>query len=307
MGSLEVSLLREGFHSGFGSGIVPDAFRVARLLLNRVEDVETGRILLPELRTKIPVERQEQMKKLVEDVGRPDVARQFPWQPGARPQFPDDVFKMYVDNTWEPTLTVVGMEGLPEPSKAGNVLHPSVKLQLSFRIPPLVDHAVAIRAIKAALERDPPCGAKVSASFGGGHEAPGWDAAELKPNLQEALRKSCHAYFGKDVGYTGVGGTIPLMEMLSRMFPDASLVVTGVLGPGTGMHGPNEFLPIDYTKKVTAAVAMVMGILEPDESEALPEGVPRPDGGLRRSERKRKRQFCFTQPNVAIGQCQCCL
>lgn len=306
MGSLEVSLIKDGFHSGIGSGIIPDAFRIVRRLLARVEDTETGQILLPELHTKIPVDRQEQMKTLAEEVGRPDVSRAFPWQPGAGPQHSDDVFRMYVDNCWEPTMTVVGFDGLPVPAKAGNVLHPSVKLQISFRIPPLVDHVQAAKAIKEAFERDPPCGARVVAKFGGGHEAAGWNAADPKPQLQEALDKSCSTYFGKPVGYMGLGGTIPLMEMLSKMFPDASLLVTGILGPGTGMHGPNEFLPIDYTKKVTAAVAMVMGVLQPEKPENWPEGVPLPDAGDARP-KKRKRTFCFTQPNVPIGQCLCCL
>ena len=62
--------------------------------------------------------------------------------------------------------------------------------------------------------------------------------------------------------YLGEGGTIPFMGMLSEKFPRAQLLVTGVLGPKSNAHGPNEFLHIDYAKKVTAATAMVIVAME---------------------------------------------
>jgi acetylornithine deacetylase/succinyl-diaminopimelate desuccinylase-like protein len=56
----------------------------------------------------------------------------------------------------------------------------------------------------------------------------------------------------------GEGGTIPFMSMLGAKFPEAQILVTGVLGPRSNAHGPNEFLDIAYAKKVTAATAMVI-------------------------------------------------
>ena len=46
--------------------------------------------------------------------------------------------------------------------------------------------------------------------------------------------------------------------MLAERFPDADLLVTGVLGPGTNAHGPNEFLHVPTARKLTAAVAHVL-------------------------------------------------
>lgn len=202
-------------------------------------------------------------------------------------------------------MTVVGMDGLPPPERAGNVLNSSVRLQVSFRIPPLVDPDVARAAIVKEFERDAPYGATVKASFA--NAAPGWNNEELSPNIQAAMREACAAYFdGKAVGLCGIGGTIPLMGMLAKMFPEANLIVTGVLGPGTNMHGPNEYLPVTYTKKVTATIAMAMGVLEP-ETPALPEGVPVPAHPRPRRTRGKKPQFCFSRPDVPIGQCPCCL
>ena len=65
-------------------------------------------------------------------------------------------------------------------------------------------------------------------------------------------------YFGRPAAYMGEGGTIPFMGMLGAKFPDAQMLVTGVLGPKSNAHGPNEFLHIDYAKKVTAATALVI-------------------------------------------------
>jgi len=301
MGSLEVGVLTQGTHSGFGGGIAPDAFRVARQLLARVEDPVTGKILVPEMFTKIPVERQEQMKVLADKLGKPE--QKLSYRQGALSQY-NEAFEQYRANTWEPCMAVVGWEGLPPLDRAGNVLHPFVKFKVSFRIPPLVDAVAAGKAVKAILEKDPPYGATVKADFGEGHVATGWNAPEPSPQLEDALSKACSLIFdGKEMGFVGVGGTIPLMNMLGEMFPDSDLLCTGVLGPGTNMHGPNEMLPIEYTKKVTACVALVMGLIQPAKS-SLPEGVPVPEVTRKP---KTKRKFCFRQPEVPIGQCLCCL
>jgi acetylornithine deacetylase/succinyl-diaminopimelate desuccinylase-like protein len=296
-GSLEVSVLKDGLHSGFGGGIVPDPFRVARMLLERAEDTKTGEVLIPEMHTKVPVERQEAMKDLSDEIPRPDLQRKFAWQDGARPMNENEPLTMYRNNTWKPCMTVVGFEGLPVPERAGNVLNIKVKLQLSFRIPPLVDHNVAAQAVEKLFETDPPYGAKVTAKFVG-HSANGWNCSELKPNIQLALNEAAKAYFnGKGFKSSGVGATIPLMNMLQDMFPDTSLIVTGTLGPGTNMHGPNEHLPIGYTKKVTAAIAMMMGNLKEDKASDSCEPPVK----------KRKAQYCFIRPDIPIGQCLCCL
>ena len=66
------------------------------------------------------------------------------------------------------------------------------------------------------------------------------------------------AAFGKPVAFHGEGGSIPFMAMLGALFPAAQFVVTGVLGPHSNAHGPNEFLHIPTGKRVTSAVACVL-------------------------------------------------
>jgi acetylornithine deacetylase/succinyl-diaminopimelate desuccinylase-like protein len=58
--------------------------------------------------------------------------------------------------------------------------------------------------------------------------------------------------------YMGTGGTIPFMGMLGETFPEAQFLVTGLLGPSSNAHGPNEFLHIPFARKLTTCVAQVI-------------------------------------------------
>jgi acetylornithine deacetylase/succinyl-diaminopimelate desuccinylase-like protein len=163
---------------------------------------------------------------------------------------------LLLNSTWKPTLTVTGIDGLPNVRDAGNVLAPRLSVKLSFRLPPTVDAAKAAAAIRRSLETDPPHGARVSFTSGG--NSAGWNAPPLDAWLEQAVQEASQDFFGSDGMAMGVGGTIPFMAMLGERFPATQFLVTGVLGPHSNAHGPNEFLHIDYTKRLTAAVAQVI-------------------------------------------------
>ena len=139
---------------------------------------------------------------------------------------------------------------------AGNVLRPFTAFKLSLRLPPLVEAATAVAELKQLLEDNAPYQARVTFEGGGG--ATGWNAPSTAPWFEQALHQASNDYFGAPCGYIGQGGTIPLMNMLSAGFPQAQMMVCGVLGPKSNAHGPNEFLHVPYAKKLTAAVAEVM-------------------------------------------------
>ena len=113
--------------------------------------------------------------------------------------------------------------------------------------------AQAVQELKTLLEDNAPYQAKVTFEGGGG--ATGWNAPTTAPWFEQALNAASQAHFGAPCGYIGQGGTIPLMNMLSKGFPKAQMMVCGVLGPKSNAHGPNEFLHVPYAKKLTAAVA----------------------------------------------------
>jgi acetylornithine deacetylase/succinyl-diaminopimelate desuccinylase-like protein len=145
---------------------------------------------------------------------------------------------------------------LPSVLAGGNVLLPELAFKLSLRLPPTCEPALAGRAVKEALERDPPYNAHVT--FESGSATGGWNAPVLAPWLEKSMAAASTQVFGREVVYIGVGGTIPFMGMLGERFPKTQFFITGVLGPHANAHGPNEFLHIEYTKGITACVACVL-------------------------------------------------
>lgn len=253
-GTLRVDVLTEGVHSGMASGIAASSMRIARSILDRIEDATTGRIKLDALHVEIPEERMQQVKATAAVLGD-EVHRKLPLVDGMQPMDQDPA-QLLLNSTWRPTLSVTGVDGIPGLPDAGNVLRPYTAFKLSFRLPPMVDPEQASAAIKETLERDPPYGAKVTFEADPGGD--GWNAPATAPWLAEAMSAASRNFFGKDAMYMGVGGTIPFMGMLGARFPTTQFLVTGVLGPHSNAHGPNEFLHIDMGKKVTACVAQIV-------------------------------------------------
>lgn len=253
-GTLRVDVLTEGVHSGEASGIVPSSFRIMRTLLDRVEDAASGRLLLDELHVDLPDDRRREAVDTSGEFPEP-LASHYPFVDAMRPAV-DDPVEQILAHTWRPTLSYVGIDGVPSVSRGGNVLRPFTALSLSFRLPPTCDPERALAAVTQALETDPPYGARVS--FSGGQCAPGWNAPTFEPWLDRALERASTAAFGRSWRAFGEGGTIPFMGMLGEKFPGAQFVITGVLGPGSNAHGPNEFLHVPTGKRVTVAIAHVL-------------------------------------------------
>jgi acetylornithine deacetylase/succinyl-diaminopimelate desuccinylase-like protein len=253
-GNLRVEILTEGVHSGDASGIVPSSFRIMRQLLSRIDDESTGRVAIEALHVKVPDERLKQARRSAELLGD-EVFNKFPWVQGARPAVSDKV-EMILNRTWRPALSITGIEGLPPLGSAGNVLRPFTTCKISLRIPPRLDPAKATAILKETLERDPPYGAKVT--FEGEKSSTGWDAPPVAQWLANAVDRASRNYFGKPPMAQGEGGTIPFMGMLGEKFPQAQFLITGVLGPGSNAHGPNEFLHVPTGVRLTASVASVV-------------------------------------------------
>jgi len=258
-GNFTVKVLNEGVHSGDASGVVPSSFRLLRQLLSRIEDQDTGRILIDGMNVEIPAERQEQARRAAEVV-ETEILEKFPMVDGLRPMN-EDLTELVLNRTWRPALSVTGVGGMPPLESAGNVLRPQTSVKLSLRLPPLVDANEAALKLQALLQDNAPYNAKVTFTpdgRAGALGATGWNTPDLSPWLSQALDDASRTHFGAPVGYIGQGGTIPLMSMLQKGFPKAQMMVCGVLGPKSNAHGPNEFLHVPYAKRLTAAVADVI-------------------------------------------------
>jgi acetylornithine deacetylase/succinyl-diaminopimelate desuccinylase-like protein len=253
-GTLTVEVLEEGVHSGDASGVVPSSFRILWQLLSRLEDEANGAIKPAALYAQIPAERLAQAKRAAAALGD-NVYSKFPFAGGTQPMS-DDVTELVLNRTWRPQLAITGIAGLPQPGDAGNVLLPYTTAKLSLRLPPTLDAEAAGTMVQQLLEADPPYRARVE--FQRQSFASGWNAPALAPWLEASLARASEAAFGRPPAYMGEGGSIPFMAMLGERFPQAQFVVTGVLGPHSNAHGPNEFLHIPTGRRVTQVIAQVL-------------------------------------------------
>lgn len=253
-GTLRIETLREGVHSGDGTGIIPTGFRILRQILSRLEDEKTGNILPGDFSVQIPDQRIEQAAKTATVLGD-QVWSKYPWAGDTRPVGTDGK-DLLLNKTWRPQLEITGADGFPPTAQAGNVVRPVTVVKTSLRLPPTADPERANAFLKQLLEKDPPYGARVT--FTPDTPAPGWNAPAVAPWLEESARQGSVDFFGKEACYMGEGGSIPFMGMLGEKFPEAQFLITGVLGPESNAHGPNEFLHLRTGKNLTACTARVL-------------------------------------------------
>ena len=254
VGVLSVDILSEGVHSGSASGIVPSCFRIARELLNRIEDPKTGNILCSALFTEISKKTMDQTK-IASDILSDSIYKKFPWVSLEENSY-ETPYDLMLNNTWKPILSVTGADGLPNNEIAGNVLLPNLRLKLSFRLPPPLDTQAAGEKIKKILEHKPPLNCRIK--FEPESAMSGWEAPPIEDWLEDSISEASHSFFNKPSVFMGAGVSIPLMGLLSEKFPKAQFLVTGLLGPNSNAHGPNEFMDIETAKKLTGCVAKII-------------------------------------------------
>jgi acetylornithine deacetylase/succinyl-diaminopimelate desuccinylase-like protein len=248
---LRVAVLREGVHSGNAGGLLPSVTMVLRRLLDRIEDPRDGRVLLSALTVEVPDDRMRETERLAALVPAERLRKDFPLLEGVG-LLHDDARELHLANTWRAALAVTGLDGFPSVRDGGNVHLPQARVKLSFRLPPTVDVDEAARALREVLEASPPSGARVNFLPLSG--MPGWNAPSFAPYLERACEEASRAHFGASFQAMGMGGSIPFMNMLAASYPEAQYCVTGVLGPHSNAHGPNEFLDVPTAKRLTAII-----------------------------------------------------
>jgi len=266
---LRVGVMTEGVHSGLAGGVVPSSFRVLRELLDRVEDASTGDVLIPGCQVEIPARRRREIDAVAAEFGDA-AAGDFPLLPGVELEGTDAPSRL-VRQIWRASLEVTGAEGFPPIESAGNVLRPSSAVKVSLRIPPTADAAAVAEALRVAITRDPPSGAVISLEIQ--QASSGWDAPELPAWLDAAIEESSVRSFANPPRSFGMGGSIPFVTSIARRYPAAQVVTTGVLGPGSNAHVPDECLHLPTAKAVTSCTAHLIAALA--AASAAPAPPPR--------------------------------
>jgi len=249
-GTLSVKVSSVGVHSGHGSGVMPSSFRLARQLLSRIEDENTGEIKPEWLHIEITDKMRDQATKIIEM--NSESTDDFPLLDGVQKQV-NDPLDIFLTMNLSPSLSIIGADGIPSIQDAGNVLRTNTDLKISIRTPPGISAEKVAVKVQELLEKDPPNGAHVSAKMT--EVADGFLSPELPEKLSDMLKKSGKKFYGNEPMSLFIGGTIPVMAMLQSRYPDSKFIITGAGGPGGNAHGPDEKLHIPTAKKVTKCMA----------------------------------------------------
>lgn len=251
---LTVELGKAGYHSGEVGGIVPETMRVVRQLLDRLDDSVTGKVM-DELKTELPKWKEDEAEFMVKLAGQ-EIATKYAIVDGGK-YCNEDLKEMYLNNQWRANMSITGADGLPPIAMAGNVVRSSTGVRISMRLPPNMDPKKAEAALIEKLTTDVPYGAKVT--LGTGHCGSGWCMKEIHPWLDASIKKAgANFWDGKESGSYGMGGSIPFLSELEKMYPKTQIVAFGLLGPNSNAHGPNEMINLTYAKKLTCALSHVI-------------------------------------------------
>jgi len=251
MGVLDIQHLAGPCHSGMATGVVPSTFRIARMLLSRIEKEETGEILIKEANIEIPQNRIQNCNDIANQLGAQAVDS-VTLLPGAK-HLPGTIGDLLVNKAWRPGLAITGADGIPIVANGSNVIRTRTALKLSLRLPPGVKSEEIGEIMKKELERDPPYGAKVS--FKLLSTGDGWFGRDFDEKTQTALDSTSQKIFGQKPLLYGEGGSIPLCNALQALWPNAQLIVTGAAGVDSNPHGYDESLDLPYTGKFTASIS----------------------------------------------------
>jgi acetylornithine deacetylase/succinyl-diaminopimelate desuccinylase-like protein len=223
-------------------------------LLSRIEDEATGEILVPQLHAEVPARFLKAAEAITAELAVTG-AGEFPTVASLELSGENAADRL-IRRTWMPALALTGMDGMPSVNDGGNVLRPFTTAKLSLRLPPSVDPDAAAAALAGVLSADPPQGATVTVTVSGA--SAGFVAPPQAHWLAQATEAASQAFFGHRAGAMSEGGTIPFLAELAGRFPAAQFLVTGVLGPSSNAHGPNEMLDLATARHLTAAIAYVL-------------------------------------------------
>ncbi len=241
---VEVRTLDHAVHSGQYGGLVPDALTTLCRLLATLWDADgavtvEGLAPTPVADLDYPEDRLRAESGLLDGVS-------FIGRGSA------------VERLWGlPAVTVIGLDA-PGVEGASNTLVPAARAKVSLRIPPTQDAASALDALKTHLLKHAPFGARVS--FG---ESTGAAGALLNFDnrfAQEALG-ALRDSWGVEPVFIGMGGSIPLAGDLMARFPQAAVLLTGIVDPDSRMHGLDESVDLGDFERAAVAEALLLARL----------------------------------------------
>lgn len=242
---VELRTLESAVHSGMFGGAVPDAVTSMCRLLATLHD-ESGDVAVAGLTRRHAAALEYPPQRLRAEAGMTEGTELI----GTGP---------LVERLWtRPALSVLGID-TPRTAEAPNALVASARAKLSLRIAPGEDPKAAYEAVVAHLREHAPWGASVEVSL----EADGAPCEiETTGPAYEAARAAFRAAWdGTEPVDIGVGGSIPFIATFKEMFPQASILVTGISDPQSKIHGPDESLDLREFGRICLAETLLLNNL----------------------------------------------
>lgn len=248
---LQIQTLQQPVHSGVAGGVCPSAFRVFRSLLSRLEDRNTGKILVNASHTHIPPHILQALKQTAEIHS----SLNFPWMLTTQPEG-NNALDRLINSTWAPSLRVLGLDNIPNTNNAIAVIHPKIQAKIAIRLPPDIRAKQLYHNIQELLQKDPPYQCNVTVYQP--HISPGFIAKNLDRNWYQIWEQCNQELFGNTTLYTFQGGSIGILQRFEKQFPRAIPLLTGVVSPANQIHGPNEFISISYWSKLIFTISRLL-------------------------------------------------
>ncbi|MEF2977853.1 dipeptidase [Subtercola sp. YIM 133946] len=250
--TLTVSTLEHASHSGMFGGAAPDAMLAGIRLLSTLWN-DDGSVAVDGLTSS--------------DMAVPDASDEtFSTDAALLPGVAPIGHGPLLSRLWaQPTITVTGVDA-PTVANASNTLLPSVAFKISSRVAPGQDAQAALDALTRHLTAHAPFGAHLELSeVNTGQpflvDTSGWAVAEAKRAMADG--------WGREPLETGVGGSIPFISDLVRVFPEAQILVTGVEDPDSRAHSPNESLHLGVFKRAILTEALLLARLAGQTTDEL--------------------------------------
>jgi acetylornithine deacetylase/succinyl-diaminopimelate desuccinylase-like protein len=237
----EIATLDHAVHSGMYGGLAPDAMLAMTKVLASLHD-ENGSVAVSGLHRDLDTDIDYDEATLRGDSGVLESTELI----GSG---------TLASRLWtQPAITVIGLD-IPDVAVSSNTLQSSLKAKLSIRLAPGDTPASAVRAVEEHLRANLPFGAQLRIGETDGGSP--WRADEADPVVRTARQALTDAW-GTESVTMGIGGSIPFIADLLEVFPDASILVTGVEDPDARAHSANESLYLPDFKAAIVAEALLL-------------------------------------------------
>ena len=256
--NINVQTLDDDFnHGADANGRAAENFFILRKVMDGIMDNTTGNIKISEFHLdEIPSDKLAQLEKEVEIVGD-KYFDDIPTYPGVNP-LKTDVKEAMINNRWEPTFILLGIDNCPQISENGFSAKKSMNVKVSMRIPPGIDVNKAVEALKTSINENTYLNTKVTCEIGNENISEGWELKNFSNRMTEILNQGSKEFFGNEVIFRGEGGSIPFISYFQTKYPNCDIICTGVCGIDGNEHSANENLNLDAAKKMILVLCYML-------------------------------------------------